>query len=501
MLCEPTVSVLGPDPSWRKHVLNGNAFQQDAIQSFNGWQYACFYSSRRLDLGDREPLYVHLARRKLSIGQWETFVFHDYPQTTDDGHNTVQLGICPGDGTIHLSYDHHCDRLRYRHSIPSLATDPESFSWSPQYFTPTLHHLPGLESSVSHAELLSYITYPRFGQLGDDLWFSFRTGKAGLGDDHLYLYSASRGAYSSFPSSATNASIATTPFLKGIRNNPYIHGLDSRGGTLYVTWVYRDFVWYEGWDDPADTKHKQQAGPNSAANNRDLCFAYSSPSSTTTTGTAGEEVSLAAPAGQIWRNGTGDVIADLARGESIAPSSPGVTAEAQAVDHDGGVHVLNRDCCPSSDPRIDDGNDNGDDKDVKWKHYYRDPTTKTWTARAVPCGYVSGKRGRLAVSRDDDLYFILPGGEKDGSGLSIRKAVKSDVYSTYTPVWSSATTQGKVFPLTEPLVDTYRLDHDNVLSIFTRRYAAEQMIMPTGPDLKAEEYERKVDVVVLDFQL
>ncbi|KAK7963412.1 hypothetical protein PG988_010386 [Apiospora saccharicola] len=484
MLSEPTVSALGPDPSWRKHVLNGNAFQQDVIQSFNGWQYACFYSSRRLDLGDREPLYVHLSRRKLPIGQWETFVFHDHPQTTDDGHNTVQ----PRDGP----------------RVVQLVTP---------ILHPTLHHLPGLESSVPHDELLSYITYPRFGQLGDDLWFSFRTGKAGLGDDHLYLYSASRGAYSSFsPSSATGASTATTPFLKGIQNNPYIHGLDSRGGTLYVTWVYRDFVWYEGWDDPADTKHKQQAGPNSAANNRDLCYAYSSP--TTTVAETGQEPTLL-PAGQIWRNGAGDVIADLARGESITPSSPGVTAfripkgsgltnqEAQAVDHGGGVHVLNRDSCPSSDPKS--GGPDNDDKDgtiqeVKWKHYYRDPTTKTWTSRALPCGYVSGKRGRLAVSRDDDLYIVLPGG---GSRLSIWRAAKSDAYSTYSLVWSSSTTttQGEMFPLTEPLVDTYRLDHDNVLSVFTRRYAAERLTMPTGPDLKAEEYERKVDVVVLDFQL
>lgn len=402
--------------------------------------------------------------------------------------------------------------MRYRHSIPNLATDPEPFSWSAQHFTSTIHHLPGLESSAPHAELLSYITYPRFGQLGPDLWFSFRTGKAGLGDDHLYLYSANRGAYSSLSSSlsstsASGASKATSPFLKGIQNNPYIHGLDSRGGTLYVTWVYRDFVWYAGWDDPADTKHKQQAGPNSATNNRDLCFAYSSPSTA-----AGEESKGPVAAGQIWRNGTGDVIADLARGESINPSSPGVTAfripkgsgltnqEAQAVDHDGGVHVLNRDCCTSSDPETGDG-ESEDNKEVRWKHYYRDPATKTWAARALPCGYVSGKRGRLAVSRDGDLYFILPGGggDENGDGLSVWKAAKRDAYSTYNLVWSSTTTKGELFPLTEPLVDTYRLDHDNVLSVFTRRYA-EEATTPADAS-PGEGSKRRIDVVILDFQL
>lgn len=108
MLDTPKVSVLGPDPTHRKHAINGYAFQQDAITSFNGWQYAVFYSSRAPG-STPEPLFVHLTRRILPDGPWETIVFEDYPQTTDDGHNTVQIGICPGDGTIHLSYDHHCD--------------------------------------------------------------------------------------------------------------------------------------------------------------------------------------------------------------------------------------------------------------------------------------------------------------------------------------------------------------------------------------------------------
>lgn len=89
-LPEPSVSVLGLDPTHRNCVLNGAAFQQDAIQSYNGWQYACFYSQLSADSA-KEPLYIHLSRRKLPEGKWETFVFDDYPQTTDDGHNTVQV--------------------------------------------------------------------------------------------------------------------------------------------------------------------------------------------------------------------------------------------------------------------------------------------------------------------------------------------------------------------------------------------------------------------------
>ncbi|KAI0881617.1 uncharacterized protein GGS22DRAFT_60068 [Annulohypoxylon maeteangense] len=456
-LPEPSVSVLGLDPTHRNCVLNGNAFQQDAIQSYNGWQYACFYSQLSADSA-KEPLYIHLSRRKLPEGKWETFVFDDYPQTTDDGHNTVQLGICPGDGTIHLSYDHHCDIVRYRHSHPNIAKTPESHTWTKSLFTPHLRRLPGL--SASEDALFSYITYPRFVQLDSSLLFTWRTGKAGLGDDHVAVYTSP-----SPTSSTTNYGykiLGTN--LKGVQNNPYIHGLDHRSGRLHATWVYRGFVHYTGWDDPNDTQHKQQAGPNSGANNHDICYAYSD------------------DGGSVWRNGAGVVVADLAKGdEGVRPDAPGIVAfeipkgsglanqEAQAVDGEGGVHVLNRDALEGG---------------MRWKHYYRAPDG-TWTQRALPHvnGVQGGKRGRLAVSKDDDLYLILP--DHAASTLTILKASKKSNYSDYEVVWRE-----DGFPPTEPLVDTTRLQYDNILSVFTRS--------SNGSDLDSHA---QVDVVVLDFKL
>ncbi|KKY35260.1 putative dockerin type 1 [Diaporthe ampelina] len=252
MLPDPEVTVLGADPAHRKHAINGYAFQQDAITSFNGWH------------------------------------------------------------------------LRYRYSIRGVAQDPTAFSWSSSLFTPTLDYLPGIPSTHKH---FSYVTYPRLGALDESTMFmSLRDGKAGLGSDHLYLYRSSAGFWE----------FVGTP-LTGVQSNPYVHGWDFRGGRLHVTWVYRGFVHYEGWDDPADTRHKQQAGPNGAENNHNICYAYS------------EDL------GHTWKNGHGKVIADLRKGETIDNSSEGIVAfaipkgsglmnqEAQAVDQDGGVHILNRD--------------------------------------------------------------------------------------------------------------------------------------------------------------
>lgn len=225
-----------------------------------------------------------------------------------------------------------------------MAQAPESFAWSASLFTPHLSRLPGL--GAEHDELFSYVTYPRFVQLDGALLFSFRTGKAGLGDDHVAVYSASA------PDGVFGYAVLGTN-LQGVQNNPYIHGLDYRGGRLHATWVYRGFVHYAGWDDPRDTQHKQQAGPNSAENNHNICYAYSDDGART------------------WRGGGGGaLVADLAKGEAVRPDSEGIVAfdipkgsglmnqESQAVDREGGVHVLNRD------------NVGGEQR---WKHYYRSP--------------------------------------------------------------------------------------------------------------------------------
>jgi hypothetical protein len=100
----------------REHRINANSFQQNAILSYGGWQYTCFYTNKSQDRSTPgAPLLINLGRRDLRnwrgerAGQWEILTFGDYAQNEDDGHNTISLGICPGDGTIHISFDHHCD--------------------------------------------------------------------------------------------------------------------------------------------------------------------------------------------------------------------------------------------------------------------------------------------------------------------------------------------------------------------------------------------------------
>jgi hypothetical protein len=54
---------------------------------------------------------VNLARRQIfPAGEWQFLTFKDYKQIADDGHNGINIGVCKGDETIHVAFDHHCDQ-------------------------------------------------------------------------------------------------------------------------------------------------------------------------------------------------------------------------------------------------------------------------------------------------------------------------------------------------------------------------------------------------------
>ena len=167
-MISPTVHDLGPDPN-TKYRLNAWSYQQHTITSFQGWQYAAFYRSDQPK--PDHVRHVVLSRRCLIDNAWESLELRDYEQTADDGHNTVSIGICRGDGTLHISFDHHCDQLRYRVSAKGLALHPEEFSWSASLFGPVL------ESLGSNGPTPFPITYPRFVSAGTELLLECRLGK------------------------------------------------------------------------------------------------------------------------------------------------------------------------------------------------------------------------------------------------------------------------------------------------------------------------------------
>ena len=274
--------------------INGLSFQQDAILSHRGYQYVGYYDADR---------YVCLARRELPDGDWKIIRFDDYRFEGNDTHNTISVGICPQDGTIHLAFDHHVSPLHYRVSRTGAANHPDKAAWNAALFGPVTSELKGLDAPVLG------ISYPRFIQTPDGaLQLCFRRGGSGNGSNFLIDYDPTTGTWHDtrqFLSSQGEYSDggATSP-----SRGAYLNGIDyGPDGKLHISWVWREVMW---------------------AQNRDLSYAYSD------------------DRGQTWKNTLGKTVP-----APLTSDSPLVVAEihrerklmntvSQTVDRDGRAHVV-----------------------------------------------------------------------------------------------------------------------------------------------------------------
>ncbi|ETW76405.1 lignin expressed protein lep1 [Heterobasidion irregulare TC 32-1] len=438
-------STLGSDPQTVNR-LNGESFQQDALVTFNGYQYAAFWTTDAANASVRHP---SLSRQTLSASvnasdpTWETFTFTDYNQTEDDGHDIISLGVAPSDGTVHLSFDHHDNVLKYRASKARTATDPASTPWSADLFGATLDYLPGTES-LNKTTYFGSVTYPRFlrssSSASASFLFELRIGRSGLGDDWLYEYDGG-GNWT-----------LVGKYLEGVNNNAYINGLDfDHKGNLVTTWTYRDYV------NDTGKNVAVQAGPNGPENNHDMDFATSP------------------DLGRTWLNTWGQPIANTTAGRPILPGSAGITVfsipkyggilnqEAQTVDEEGRVHVLNRENTTGTE---------------QWYHYWRS-TTSHWTRTPLPLTLSSanasqallnpnitrtptviGKRGKLAAL-STSLFALLPSNAPNSTALSVLRSTAAGHFRNWQVVWEAASGSRA-----EVLYDRYRLAADGVLSLF-----------------------------------
>ncbi|WP_437590054.1 BNR repeat-containing protein [Sorangium sp. So ce1000] len=389
--------------------LNGESFQQDAIVSFGGFQYTAFWNTNRN---------VVLARRRLSTspggaaGAWEKFDFKDYKLSADDAHNTISLGIAPGDGTLHLAFDHHGSNLHYRRSVTGLLTDPEGATWAAESFG-------AVSSALVGSTRVSLVTYPRFVTEpgGDRLLLSARIGESGSGDEHLWEYDAT-----------THAWTALGEYIEGTdaSMNAYLHGLSyTRGGSrLHAAWCWRDTP--------------------DATTNHDLLYVYSDDHGRTWKNNAGATVATTG-ASFVTRSTAGLSVWPIGQNRGL------INQEHMTVDASGRVHVL---LSHLPDAEADDANFTSARSRSEFFHVLR-ATDGTWARHGIGLRAIQNFRGKLAISSSENVYAILP-------DLRIAGASPSDGYTTWTLL--DAADAGRFF--SDPLIDAARLETSDELTVF-----------------------------------
>lgn len=365
--------------------VNGQTFQQDALTSYQGWQYATYY-----DAGRR----LCVARRKSGAANWETIRFTDHLFKGNDTHNVAVIGICARDGTIHLAFDHHGSPLHYRVSRAGVALRPKDFPWIAELFGATT-------SELEPGKKLSRVTYPRFLRTPDGrLQFSYRIGGSGDGGKFLADYDPDHAQWINFGEYIGS----TGMYEKSSSRNPYLNGLTyDRQGRVHATWCWRES------GDPMT--------------NHDLDYAWSD------------------DRGRNWFNNAGQQMGERGR-KAITLDAPGVrvvelgmnrglaNATTQAVDSQDRIHLVTFHL-PDDAPRQADWETTREK--ARYFHYWRASDGK-WQRNEM--NFI-GSRPQLWFDKNDNAYVVFVGDRFNPSPeLSIAAASAKSRWADWKVIYS-----------------------------------------------------------------
>ena len=405
-------------------LMNGLSFQQDAVVTHANHQYVAYYDAQRR---------VCIARRKLPAGDWKVIRLGDYAFRSVDAHNTISMGICPKDGTIHLSFDHHGHTLHYRVSRKNAATRPETVTWTASLFGPVI-------SQLEKGKRVTRVTYPRFWQTPEGtLQFCYRIGGSGNGDRVLVDYEPKTGAWENTRRIDSGAGGFQDALGKSSSRCSYPNGYDyGPRGRLHVTWVWRE---------------------RSQGSNHDIMYAYSE------------------DRGKTWRGNTGEIV-----GKIVNINSPGITVvkiprgrglmntQAQAVDAQGRIHVVMWHCTEQTPKAATWGSPDA----RRHHHYWRDPSG-VWHHAELPGR--PGSRPKLFMDAESNAYLIYNARRAPDDRAKLVLPPRGDL----TIAAATATSQWKDWKiihvekgpfLNEMLGDRVRWKSQGVLSVMVQESAA-----------------------------
>jgi hypothetical protein len=417
--------------------INGLSFQQDAVTTHAGWQYVGYYDANRR---------VCLARRKLPDGEWQHLRFQDYDFRSDDAHNTISLGLCPKDGTIHLAFDHHGHPLHYRVSRPRVATEPQKTAWEPSLLGP-------VTSELEAGKRLTTVTYPRFWRTPDGgLQFCYRIGGSGNGDRMLVDYSPEDHSWQHTRPIDSRAGTFSDRFNTSPSRCSYPNGYTyDPQGRLHTTWVWRE---------------------RTQGANHDLMYAFSE------------------DRGFTWRNSQGQLVGDSRTpGQAIRLDSPGITVvpigrklylmntHGQAVDSHGRIHTVMWHATDASLAQAKDKQQGqfGPPDARRYHHYWRGDDG-TWHHTELPG--VAGSRPKLFFDKQDNALMIFnrrrPEGKLDDRSVFFDQGVLVIMAATAASQWSDwQVVHRERGPfVNEMLGDPYRWQEEGVLSVLVQESPA-----------------------------
>ncbi len=438
---QPDRVVLVEETVWAP--FNWASFDQDKIVSFGGYQYTVYWGADRV---------LTVARRDRKTDAVQTVRLEDYrlaeglPEAQQrNGHRNTVVGISPGDGRLHLSWDHHVNDLNYARSREGWITHPPERIRAAD-FEPRQALAPNAPQRV---------TYPRFfNDHRERLYFFYRSGGSGSGNIALFEYDHEHGRWEMIGDRLFGLEGVYPPWDDSTSRNAYMHDILFDGnGRLHISWVYRE------------------AG-RSWASNHDLHYAYSDDQ------------------GRRWKNNADEVIADTTRGERIVLDSPGIVVWeipvyswlmnqcSMALDSQGRPHVATYHMAEPFRPEDLQHNPPAEEEHrLNYYHYWKGSSGR-WH-RSAPLPLPRPRRRPVIVAAADDtmiIYFATT------EGFLAHVARAEDAWED----WRTIRLTGPEFTVN----DATKPD---------RRLLQEQGILSFTADPKGQEPGR--GVAILEFEL
>lgn len=353
--------------------MNFNSFQASSIETYNGYQYTALW--RMPDGLGR----VTIARRPVGATAWE-FVSLDSTIVNgpSDAHNVVSFGLNPSDGTIHLAYDMHGHRLRYRVTNTDVLSNPASMTWNASLFANEK------DSLLPSNQRINGVTYPTFfREDGGDLQLAFRVGSSGNGSWWIYDYNGASGTWTAgrqIDTGTIGTYTGTTSNNSTTRNNypnGFTYGPDGR---LHSTFTWRESA--------------------TGAANHDINYVYSDDNGVTWYNNAGQLVSNSSSS-RFNLTSPGLVVRPLAESQSL------MNQNGQGVDHAGRPHAIVWHRDSAKDESL---NNVWEPQESSYFQYWRDELGN-WHQSRID-GNV-GARPKIFFDHDDNaiaIYTVKEGG-------------------------------------------------------------------------------------------
>nr|WP_297351266.1 BNR-4 repeat-containing protein [uncultured Caldimonas sp.] len=395
------IAAIDLGPAWAGNTVNTVIFRHHGILTWGEYQYTAFYVDERC---------LRLVRRELSTNRIET---HDLvgEYNVRDAHNCISLGVDRED-CLHICYDHHATRLRYRRATRPHAID----AWTDELSM----------SGVNEDK----VTYPTFilPRAGYPLTLLYRDGVYNKGSARLKTYDEYKKIWIDRP----------IPILSGADHKPWTsnpywnHPAIGTDGSIHLSFVWRT--------DPL--------GEQQLVNNVNICYAWSPDN------------------GQSWFTSQAkpyglpitQVNAEAIRG--VSPGSNLINQSSMAVDNRGRPHIVyysnDIDSIPQYHHSCFDGRE--------WQH-------QIITRRTSPFTLGGGGTLRIPISRPEVLVdtrgnvFVVLRGDLTLGRMSVIKlgASESELHvgrpKMISPLWPDD------LGYAEPVLDRSRWAQDNVLSL------------------------------------